>query len=1127
MSNSTAAVTSGPARDPRPASSAPAMKRRSKARSKAKSFRPRGRFLRDADPFRRPVGEERSTDDPILGDGAPGAAVGGVPTVVAHHKKVIWRNPDLAGQVARFARFVRTNPRLVLAFAVDVDPPLLHAQPVTGHPDDALDEVGVGALLRRELARCARSLLCALHRGVVVGALRRLEDDDVSALGVAEARRDPVDQHTLPDGQGGLHRLARDPERLDEELLDAQGESERHHDDDDELEERTLAILGASRAAGHWRRLSGQRRGSGVVRLGRGFVGRVGLAGTLGVRIGRRSGVARLRGVLRLALATGLGGHGVAFGIARRRALLGGRLALGGRLVDLRLLRQHRRRLLTSSGVERLGHRGAGVLALAHACAAADATAQVVELRPPDVPAGRDLDALDLRRVHGERSLDAYTERLLADGEGLARALPLALDHDALEDLGTAAGALDDLEVDLHAVTGLEGRDLAQLGALEAVDNSAHRKRRARGHGPPNARRRMVAKGWRSDAAWDASAAVCRAGSRAALLEPPLADPRVVTGQEDRGHLVAPPALRAGVVRVLRRAAERGPERFLDRAVLVPQRAGQLSHHGVADHHRGELPSSQDVAANRDDVGGQVLVHTLVEALVATAEQSDLGLRRQLAGQRVVEGPAAGCQGDDAPPPRGLDGVDAVAALQGALDHVDADHHPGAAAVRGVVDPVVRDRGRRPQVDPLHLVTLADHVANVPLLIEPVEPAREEREDVDAQGSGLVVVEVEEGEVDVDLAAVEVDVPHRIADERDQYRLVPHFQHVAGRAVQHGAHLAQTHHPAADEVVVVPLVGAELLAPARHLHTLAAQPLRRVAVLHTVDADERPRIGAGAPGDRRSRLPDKDLGPLRQRVRCLLDVERAVQAVRAAYAPGVERPLGVRQSTTSTRTRRPCPVAHARITVRNAFTVRPWRPMILPTSSSATVSSYTSVPSSSSKLSTCTARGSSTRPRARNARRSSTVVSSPRPAPRRGRSPTARPARYSGRSSQSRGRRAASAGRPRPHATPGSSCCPHGSASLVPTKSQFTSSELQGTQRRTLASAAQLSHRRHLALLELAHHLLHLPELLDELVDRLDAGPRPARDPAAARTVQDLRVGPLLGRHRRDDRLQPVELAVV
>ena len=112
--------------------------------------------------------------------------------------------------------------------------------------------------------------------------------------------------------------------------------------------------------------------------------------------------------------------------------------------------------------------------ALADAGATAHAVAEVVELGAADVAAGGDLDLLDLRRVHGERALHADAERLLADGEGLAQAGALALDHDALEHLGAAAVALDDLEVHPHAVTRLEGGDAAQLGALDVVDDTAH-----------------------------------------------------------------------------------------------------------------------------------------------------------------------------------------------------------------------------------------------------------------------------------------------------------------------------------------------------------------------------------------------------------------------------------------------------------------------------------------------------------------------------------------------------------------------------------------------------------------------------------------------------------------------------
>ena len=86
----------------------------------------------------------------------------------------------------------------------------------------------------------------------------------------------------------------------------------------------------------------------------------------------------------------------------------------------------------------------------------ADAAAQVVQLGPAHVAASRHLDPLDLGRVQRERALDADTERLLADGEGLARAMTLALDHHAFEHLRAAPRPLDHLEVHAQPVTGVE-----------------------------------------------------------------------------------------------------------------------------------------------------------------------------------------------------------------------------------------------------------------------------------------------------------------------------------------------------------------------------------------------------------------------------------------------------------------------------------------------------------------------------------------------------------------------------------------------------------------------------------------------------------------------------------------------
>ena len=128
--------------------------------------------------------------------------------------------------------------------------------------------------------------------------------------------------------------------------------------------------------------------------------------------------------------------------------------------------------LLEQSGLDRL--LGAHVAALAHACALAHALAQVVELGAANIAARGDLHALDLGRMQGKRALHAHAEGLLAHGEGLARAVALALDHDALEHLHAAARALDDLEVDLDPVSRREAGNTAQLLALDAVDDAAH-----------------------------------------------------------------------------------------------------------------------------------------------------------------------------------------------------------------------------------------------------------------------------------------------------------------------------------------------------------------------------------------------------------------------------------------------------------------------------------------------------------------------------------------------------------------------------------------------------------------------------------------------------------------------------
>src|SRR4051812_27270923 len=114
---------------------------------------------------------------------------------------------------------------------------------------------------------------------------------------------------------------------------------------------------------------------------------------------------------------------------------------------------------------------------LAHAGLLADLAAQVVELRAVDVADRGDVDLVDLRRVQRERALDADAEGVLAHGEGLADAAPLPFDDDPLEDLDPLAVALDHLEMNADGIARLEAGHVAQLAALEVLDDRAHREK--------------------------------------------------------------------------------------------------------------------------------------------------------------------------------------------------------------------------------------------------------------------------------------------------------------------------------------------------------------------------------------------------------------------------------------------------------------------------------------------------------------------------------------------------------------------------------------------------------------------------------------------------------------------------
>src|SRR3546814_15343739 len=90
------------------------------------------------------------------------------------------------------------------------------------------------------LCRSLDEVLDACGSDLVLG---QLEDDDVAAVDVVEVVAQLVDEHAVADVEGGLHRLGRDVERLDQERLDHEGDDEPPDDDRDPPDDRADAAI--------------------------------------------------------------------------------------------------------------------------------------------------------------------------------------------------------------------------------------------------------------------------------------------------------------------------------------------------------------------------------------------------------------------------------------------------------------------------------------------------------------------------------------------------------------------------------------------------------------------------------------------------------------------------------------------------------------------------------------------------------------------------------------------------------------------------------------------------------------------------------------------------------------------
>src|SRR4029079_551991 len=196
---------------------------------------------------------------------------------------------------------------------------------------------------------------------------------------------------------------------------------------------------------------------------------------------------------------------------------------------------------------------------------------------------------------------------------------------------------------------------------------------------------------------------------------------------------------------------------------------------------------------DRHRIAREMADDALVEPLEPRGEKRELGFLRELLDERLVEKPPLRRQRHD--PCRA---AAAVRGLERRVDDVDAQHHPGTAAVRVVVDLARAQRRRVAVVEEPELELRAENRREGPLLGEPAKGMRDLREDVDAHGgpgyparrrsnaaardvtpSSRISSGAEEAAYDDDPSSREIDGADGVVDQRYQ-RAVRELEVVVG-----------------------------------------------------------------------------------------------------------------------------------------------------------------------------------------------------------------------------------------------------------------------------------------------------------------------------------------------------------
>src|SRR3989339_1065830 len=107
------------------------------------------------------------------------------------------------------------------------------------------------------------------------------------------------------------------------------------------------------------------------------------------------------------------------------------------------------------------------------------------------------------------------------------------------------------------------------------------------------------------------------------LLAPPLLNFLMIPREQHVRHFDAAVLLRPRVVGIFLLAAERSAETLFRRGFVLPQHAGNVTRHGINEHHGGELATREHIIADADFLIDPTPVdNPLINPLVVSAEKN-------------------------------------------------------------------------------------------------------------------------------------------------------------------------------------------------------------------------------------------------------------------------------------------------------------------------------------------------------------------------------------------------------------------------------------------------------------------------------------------------------------------------